>query len=258
MKRIYKILLLIPLLYIVVMPFWFRHTSGSTACGELNIIITDSSDYRFVNEQQIRDRIYSGSVRFAGIPVADVKLEELENHIGSIHELNRTEAYITIDGSLHIEVSQRRPVLRVQSSSGSEYYIDDEGYVMKKRGLYPPRVHIAGGKIDIREGYISGSRIGDPGMPSILNDLFDLVVYLRNNQLWSALIDQIEIDNSGDIILIPRTGGHKIVIGDSENLDRKMNTLDAFYKQVLPAAGWDTYSLINLKYEGQLIARKKK
>ncbi|MFO7574028.1 MAG: hypothetical protein R6W67_02590 [Bacteroidales bacterium] len=257
MKRIFKILLLIPILYIVVMPFWFRHTSGNVACGELNIIISDSSEYRFVSEQQIRDRLYDGPNRFAGIPATEIKLEEIENHIASINELRRTEAYITIDGKLHIEVGQRKPVLRVHSSSGSEYYIDEEGYILKKRGLYPPRVHIASGRIDIKEGYIAGSRVGDPGMPVVLTDLFELVLYLKKSQLWSAIIDQIEVATGGDIVLIPRTGGHRVVLGDLGNLTVKMNALEEFYRHVLPATGWDAYSVINLKYEDQLIAKKR-
>jgi cell division protein FtsQ len=257
-KRILKILLLIPILYIVVMPFWFRHTSGSVACGELNIIISDSNEYRFVSEHQIRDRLYGGPDRFAGIPAAEIKLDAIENRIAAINELRRTEAYITIDGTLHIEVAQRKPLLRVQSSSGSEYYIDEEGYILKKRGLYPPRVHIAGGRIDIKEGYIAGSRVGDPGMPTVLGDLFDLVVFLKKSQLWSAMIDQIEVAPGGDIILIPRAGSHRIVLGDPGNLQLKMNALEAFYRQVLPVTGWDAYSVINLKYEDQLIAKRRK
>lgn len=258
MKRILKILLLIPVLYIVVMPFWFRHTSGNIACGGLNVIVLDSSRYRFVSEQQIRDRVYSGPFKFAGIPVSDIRLDEIESRVASISELRRTEAYITIDGTLHIEVVQRRPVLRILSTTGSEYYIDEEGYILRKRGLYPPRVHVAGGRIDIREGYTSGSRVGDPGMPAVLKELFDLVIYLRSSQLWSAMIDQIEVAPGGDIILIPRAGGHRVVLGDLYNLGVKMNALETFYRQVLPVTGWDAYSNINLKYEGQLIAKKRR
>jgi cell division protein FtsQ len=255
--RIYKILLLIPILYIVVMPFWFRHTSGSVTCGELNIIITDSNDYKFVSEQQIRDKIYDGPNRFAGITASEIKLDEIENHIASINELRRTEAYLTIDGRVHIEVGQKKPVLRIHSTSGSEYYIDEEGYILRKRGLYPPRVHIAGGKIDIKEGYIAGSRVGDPGLPVVLEKLFELAVYLKKNQLWHAMIDQIEVAEGGDIILIPRAGGHRVVLGDTGNLAVKMNALEEFYRQVLPVTGWDAYSVINLKYENQLIAKRR-
>lgn len=258
MKRILKILLLIPILYIVVMPFWFRHTSGSVACGGLNIIITDSSEYRFVSEQQIRERLYSSPLKFAGIPMSDIRLDEIESRVASINELRRTEAYFTIDGTLHIEVGQRKPVLRILSATGSEYYIDEEGFILRKRGLYPPRIHVAMGRIDIREGYISGSRIGDQGIPSVLQDLYELVIWLRKSQLWSAMIDHIEVSGGGAITLIPRTGGHRIFLGDISNLETKMNTLEAFYRQVLPVTGWDTYSAIDLRYEGQLIAKKRK
>ena len=71
-------------------------------------------------------------------------------------------------------------------------------------------------------------------------------------------IDQIEVAPGGDIILIPRAGGHRVVLGDLYNLGVKMNALETFYRQVLPVTGWDAYSNINLKYEGQLIAKKRR
>jgi len=257
MKRLLKILLLVPVIYTVAIPFWFSHSSGLVSCAGLNVIISDSSDYRFVTHGEIVARVNSGKVRYAGVPLNDINLEDIEKRVATISELRKTEAYFTIDGRLNVEVDQRRPVLRVVSSAGLEYYVDNDGYVIRKRGLYAPRLHIATGRIDISEGYISGLKVGDKGLPGILTDLFNLTGFLRSDNLWSAMIDQIEVRNGGDIILIPRTGGHRIILGDVSDLEEKFSTLGEFYRQAMPEAGWDRYSTINLKYKGQIVCKVK-
>lgn len=257
MKRLIKIVLLIPVLYTVAMPFWFSHSAGQATCGGLKIIVRDSADYRFVTSGEIRSRINSGKIRYSGVPVDEIDLKEIETRVSTISELRKTEAYFTLDGMLNVEVDQRRPVLRVMSSSGLEYYVDNDGYIIRKRGLYSPRIHIASGRIDIKEGYVSGSKVGDAGVPGVLTDLFTLTGYLRDNQLWSAMIDQIEVRGNGDLVLIPRTGGHRVIFGDISDMEEKFTALGEFYRQVMPETGWDRYSSISLKYRGQVVCRRK-
>jgi cell division protein FtsQ len=257
MRRLLKIAMLIPVLYLVAMPFYFRHTTGLRACGGLNIIVADSADYRFVSSSEIRKRVVDGPHKYAGVPMRDISLEEIEKRVSLISELRTTEAYLTSDGTMHIRVDQRNPVIRVASSSGVEYYIDEEGFIMRKRGLYPPRVHIASGRIDIKESTVINRRIGDTDVPRVMKDLYDLVSYLRQSHFWSAIIDQVEVGANGDLVLIPRTAGHRIVLGDLADLDIRFSALEAFYKNVLPESGWDKYREINLKYSGQIICKKR-
>lgn len=257
MRRVLKIAMMIPVLYLLAMPFYFRHTTGLRACGGLNIIVADSADYRFVSSVEIRNKVVDGPHKYAGVPMRDISLEEIEKRVSSISELRTTEAYLTSDGTMHIRVDQRNPVLRVSSSSGAEYYIDDEGYIIRKRGLYPPRVHVASGRIDIRDGSVVNRRVGDKEVPQVMEELFDLVVFLRQNPFWSAIIDQVEVGSGGDLVLIPRTAGHRIVLGDITELDAKFSALESLYKNVLPETGWDKYREINLKYSGQIVCKRR-
>ncbi len=257
MKKFLRILLLIPVFYIIVTPFQLSHRLGNSACAGLTVTVRDSSDYHFVTGREIKRMVNNGKAKYSGVPMKEVQMLEIESMIAAIPELRITEAYQTIDGILHIEVDQRNPVVRFSTTSGTEYYVDEEGYIIRKRGLNPPRVHMARAGFDIRNDQQLGNRIGQDFEHKALSDLYDLVQYIRKDQLLSALIDQIEIDRRGEIDLITRTGGHRVIFGDISDMEMKFKTLVEFYRQIPEETGWNRYRSISLKYSGQVVCKKR-
>lgn len=249
--------MLIPVFYIVATPFQLSHRMGLSACAGLNVNVRDSSDYHFVTSREIKRIVNNGKAKYAGVPMKEVPLLDIESMIAEIPELRITEAYLTVDGMLHIDVDQRNPVVRFSTLSGTEYYIDEEGYIIRKRGLNPPRVHMARAGFDIRDSQQLGNRIGEDFESNALSNLYNLVRYIRNDQLLSALIDQIEVYRSGEIDLITRTGGHRVIFGDISDMEMKFRTLEEFYKQVPGEAGWNRYRSISLKYSGQVVCKRR-
>jgi len=75
------------------------------------------------------------------------------------------------------------------------------------------------------------------------------------------LIGQIHLKHNGDFFLIPQVGGQKIVFGtafsDLEG-EEKFRKLKVFYKEAIPYEGWNTYEEISLKYNKQIVCKKKK
>ena len=92
---------------------------------------------------------------------------------------------------------------------------------------------------------------------TILRDIYYLVDYVRDDDFWSAQIDQIYVDKDNEIDLIPRAGNHLIHIGTAENFEGKLKNLRAFYEKVLPVTGWNKYSLINLEFRDQIVCKRR-
>jgi cell division protein FtsQ len=90
----------------------------------------------------------------------------------------------------------------------------------------------------------------------VLKDIFPMINYIRNDSFWNAQIDQIWVDRDGEIDLIPRAGHHIVHLGTTENFMEKLDNLEAFYTEILPVAGWNTYKRINLEYKGQIVCNK--
>ncbi len=257
MKKLLKILIIIPLLYLLIVPVFMSDSSGSVRCGGVSIDLRDSSEYHFITKRNLINIVHS-SGKILGRPVKEIPLTEIEAKIKQMRELKDAEVYVSVDGTIHVYADQRDPVMRVMPDGGGDFFVDEDGVLVKKRNLYNPRLHVVGGNITISQRMLDGVSIFDTSIKqTILRDIYDLVDYIDGDDFWSAQIDQIYVDGNNEIILIPRVGNHQIRIGTTENLDAKLRNLEAFYEKVLPEVGWNKYSLINLEYKDQIVCKKR-
>lgn len=256
-KIIKKILIIIPALYLIIMPAFLAHISDSVLCGGINISIDDSSDYQFVSKRGISNLIAQNNTKVLGKAIKDLSISEIENRIAQLRELKEAEVYTTIDGILHVSVDQRNPVMRV-IADGGDFFIDEEGVVIRRKGLYNPRLHIIGGNINITSAMLNGVSVLDTSIKNtILKDVFHLINYINSDNFWSAQIDQIYVDNDDEFDLYPRLGNNIVHLGTIEDLEGKLRNLETFYKDVLPEVGWNKYELINLEFKDQIVCRKR-
>jgi cell division protein FtsQ len=258
MKKFLNILLIIPVIYVLVIPGYIAISTSSKPCGGINIIIKDSSDYHFVTKRQLLNIVYENSERISGMPVKDLLVSEIEGRLNKLRELKVAEVYVTIDGILNVFVDQRNPVMRVMANDGGDYFVDEDGVVVRRRNLYTPRLHIVGGNINISSAMLNGVSVLDTSIKnSILKDIFNIVNFINDDSFWSAQIDQIFVDNNDEIDFIPRAGNQQIHLGTAENLEGKLRNLEAFYEKVLPEVGWNKYSLINLEFKDQIVCKRR-
>jgi len=258
MRKLAKILFIIPLLYLFVMPVFFASSTNSKPCGGVVIDISDSSEYHFVTKRQLYNLAYGNSTRIAGKPVKEVSVSAIESRINVLRELKKAEVYISIDGVVHVYVEQRTPVMRVMPGDGGDFFVDEDGIVVRRRNLYNPRLHIVEGNVNISSAMLNGVSILDTSIKrSILKDIYPLVNYLNDDSFWSAQIDQIYVDGNDEIDLIPRAGNQIIHLGSAENYEGKLRNLEAFYDKVLPEVGWNKYSVINLEFKDQIVCKRR-
>jgi len=258
MRKILKILFIIPLLYLIIIPVFLAASANSRNCGGIIIDINDSSDYHFVTKRQLLNLAYGNSTRIAGKPVKEVSVSAIENRINVLRELKKAEVYISIDGMVHVYVEQRTPVMRVMPGDGGDFFVDEEGVVVRRRNLYNPRLHIVEGNVNITSAMLNGVSVLDTAIRhSILKDIYALVNYINDDNFWSAQIDQIYVDGNDEIDLIPRTGNQVVHLGSTDNFKGKLRNLEAFYDKVLPEVGWNKYSVINLEFKDQIVCKRR-
>lgn len=253
-----RILLVIPLAYLVVMPGLFFKKHGTQVCKDVVITIADSGKYHFVTTRDIRNTILRSNSDLIGKPYRDVSIDEIERSLSKYRELRISEVYMDIDGILHVFVDQRVPVMRVMPAGGGDFFVDNEGVVMRRRNLYTPRLHLVGGNVKITQEMLGGISVLDTSVNnSVLKDIFHLVRYINGNNFWSAQIDQIYVDRHEEIDLIPRVGNHVIHLGKVSGYEEKFKNLQVFYEKVLPEVGWNKYSVINLAFRDQVVCTRR-
>jgi len=258
MKRLLKIASFIIVLYLIIIPIYVSCSFGSKPCRGIEIDLKDSSDYHLVTKRQLLNLAHGNSGRLLGKKVKDISVADVEGRVNGLRELKVAEAYMTIDGILHVYADQRTPVMRVIPDNGGDFFIDEEGVVVRKRNLYTPRLHVVGGNINISSSMLEGVSVLDTSIKhTVLKDIYHFVEYINDDDFWSAQIDQIYVDNNDEIDLIPRVGNQRVHLGSTDDFRSKLRKLEAFYDKVLPEVGWNKYSVIDLEYKDQIVCKKR-
>ena len=90
--------------------------------------------------------------------------------------------------------------------------------------------------------------------------LLTFVETVEKDDFWRSEVVQIAAHTtpSGalEVELVPRSGGHTILFGRLEEVDRKFDKLLRFYRSGLSTIGWDTYRTIDIRYDDQVVCKK--
>ena len=229
---------------------------------ELDIVIKDTLGHGFINRQDVRTMVEEKLGPVEGKAISSINIAMLEKTINTNPFINTAEVFSTIDGKINIEVKQRVPVLRIINMKDESFYIDDQGIFMPLCDKYTASVPVANGFIfdtesERRVTLYDGEKRDTSLRISRIDELFHVGDYIFHHDFWNAQIEQIYVNEKGEIELIPRVGNHTIILGDAGNLDRKFNNLLLLYKEGLNKTGWNKYSTINLKYDNQVVCTKK-
>lgn len=92
---------------------------------------------------------------------------------------------------------------------------------------------------------------------------FDAMVAMIRHIISDSFLnaDITQIVATGDkrrslqLAIVPRVANVTVDLGTTENLERKLATLRRFYDKGLSRIGWDKYSQISLRYDGQVVCR---
>lgn len=256
--RVLKKIWWIPLLiYMIIAPSFISERIISENCKKVEIIIKDSLTNGFVTSGKIFSLVHNENQAILGKSVSEIDIQKIEADLRSIRELNSVEVYKTIDGVLHVDADQRDPMVRILTSYGNSYYIDDSGEIIPHKSSYTPRVIVVSGNIEVPDNIISSGNINAMDEDSDLRSIINLVTALNSSELWSSQVEQVWITEKGNVELVPRVGNQIIKFGKSRDFEQRLRNLEAFYENTIDEVGWNKYREINLMYDGQIVCKKR-
>ncbi len=236
-------------------------SQNDVVCQQIEIAIDRSNGNFFIEEEDIYAMVYHEMDTVVGRPIAKIDANHLEHKLNNHSAVQNTEVYKTIDGKLVIDVQQRTPIIRIFNIDGESYYIDSTGKAMPPSPSYTSRVLIASGNIKHSFADIVSYELNhlqdSLASTTLLDDLFSFAEFIRKDRFWNAQIEQLYVNKDSEIELIPRVGNHRIVFGDAASIRQKFEKLKVFYFKGLSKTGWNEYSVVNLKYEGQVVCTKR-
>ncbi len=222
-------------------------------CNRLEIHFRDS--LKFVSEQDIRDYLDSRYGHYIGQRLDSIRLGGIEKLLESRGAVLRSEAWTTSDGTLHVSISQRAPVMRFQSGDRG-FYIDRDGYVFPLHRSYTAPVRTVYGSIpvDIPDGY--KGEAPTPQEREWLASMLEMNSLIESSRKWRALTDSIAVRPDGDIVLKMSRGDELFILGQPRSLKEKFAGIEKYYDYIAPSKETGHYKTVNLKYRRQIICRQ--
>lgn len=226
--------------YLIIVLTFATTKLGEIKCKDLQVVVDNTGGNAFIDEDEVAEVIKRGYGNIINANIVTIDKDSMEQVLIQNPVIKSAQVYYSLDGNFHVEITQRKPVLRVMSGGG--YYVDEDGKVMPLSGKYSARVVVATGNVSKKFA---------------CNGLYPFVMKLRDDEFWDALIEQIVVKDQEEVSLIPKVGNFRIVIGSLERVDQKMENLRLFLQKGIALRGWNVYKEINLKFENQIVCVKR-
>lgn len=242
LKKLFIFLFLVLIsVYLVIAMTAFNAKPDDVACEGMELVINDSIDYGFISKREVLRILNNKKLSPIGKKMGDINTRQLEDELRKHSLIGNAECYRTSSNRIGIEITQRLPILRVMAANGENYYIDDKAQTMP--------IPNSAANVAIVTGYVDKN--------FACKELYEFGMFLQNNPLWKAQIQQINVTPAKELELVPRVGDHIIFLGKPGNYKNKFERLKTFYKKGLNEIGWNKYSRISLEFNNQIICTKK-
>ena len=224
-------------------------------CTGIEVVIADSLRNSFVTRADVLDCLKKEYGECTGRALDSIDLVKIEKAVDARSAVRKSEAYLTKDGILHIDVTQREPMVRFQKKEGG-FYADEEGFLFPLQSTYTAHVPVIDGAIPLHVDSGYKGRPEDEKEREWTDRITGLVRYMNSSGIWARDIVQITVLPGGDLVLIPREGKEKFLFGQPKKIEEKFRKMEKYYTGIVPEKGRDFYSTVNLKYDRQIICRK--
>ncbi len=225
-------------------------------CRSISVRLLDSAENKFVTKAEVVNIIEGFAGEVIGRKSSEINIANIEKLLDKRSAINKSQVSISRDGVLAVDITQRKPLLRIQTENGG-FYVDRTEYIFPLVSSFTSYVPIVSGYIPLElNAEFKGKALDDK--KNWIGQITEFGIFLEENPFWNAMIEQIYIDKNGDVILSPKVGSYKIVFGDLKDIESKFNRLLAFYKNIAPHEGWDKYTTVNLKFKNQIVCKVDK
>ena len=214
----------------------------------VKISITNPAAANFLNASYIQRILHTQfGDDIANQSVNGETISKVERFLNKNSWIQNAEAFIDVNNNLQVEVEQKKPFIRVFEQNGASYYLD--------RTLHP---------IPLSESYtpvlMAVTNVPSAAYATKLNTFKSIAFiadYIEADTFWNAQTQMIVVRDTNDFAILTALGKQLIILGDTSNLNNKLSNVFLFYRKLLKKIGWNLYTTIDARFDGQLIAKPK-
>ncbi len=223
-------------------------------CKGVRIEILDSAENSFVSVADVRKFIDRSYGKIIGEPLDSLDLVKIEHIVDSRSAVRKSQAFVTRDSILRINVTQRKPIVRFQRQDGG-FYADEDGYIFPLQSSYASHVQVIDGSIPLAANSGYKGAIEDKTEKEWFGRMMDIVNFIEKSSTWQDKIVQISVADDGELTLVPREGKERFLFGQPVEIQKKFKKMEMYYTHIVPRKGAGTYSSVDVRFDGQVVCR---
>ena len=220
-------------------------------CGDVVIEISGVSNNFFIDKADVLAIIKNfvgGHPK--GRALSTFNLAAIEKNLEKDVWVKNAELYFDNNEVLRVTIDEREPVARVFVLDGNSFYIDSSLKVLPLSEKFSAR-------LPVFTGFSNNATFLSKADSSMLVSIKEISMALQADSFLMAMIEQVDITPQRNFEMIPKIGNQLIFFGNAEDVEEKCKKLRLFYKTVITKAGWSKYSVINLAFKNQVVAKIK-
>jgi cell division protein FtsQ len=215
---------------------------------EVNIFGIET-DEKFVDENDVLQTIETVCGQNpVGKATGAFNLRKIEAELQKSAWVKSAQLFFDNASVLKVKIYEREPVARIFTTAGSTYYIDTALKMLPLSDKFSAR-------LPLFTGFPSDGIVLSAADSSLLKEVRDISLALQKDSFCMAMIEQVDINAQRNFEMIPKVGNQLIVFGNAEDAGTKFDKLKLFYKNILIKTGWSKYSVINVQYKNQVVAK---
>ena len=209
-------------------------------CAGLRYDIEDADARLYLTENELTALLQANDLYPVGRKLNIISLHRIEKAIAHHPMIRTAECFLTPRHEVVIRLTQRRPILRVQTPVDT-YFIDSDRRVMPARSSVRDEVLIATGTV---------------GVQIASGPLADFAEWLEEEPYWQERVHHVMVVSPKIVYLYLRdTTQQRFVMGDLRHYDKKLNKLRVFFLNSTPDIKEKNYTELDVRFHGQVIGR---
>ena len=218
--------------------FAFAEKRNSTRIlSEVNLHFTNSENL-YLTEEAVNKLLIQNEVQVKSIGKEALDLNRVEALLEAHEMVENAEVFLTVDGKLGAQITQRKPLARVLASA--PFYLDRQGLKMPLSEFYSARVPLVTGVNDEQ-----------------LQEVYPLMEFITNDEFLTRHVTGINRLKNGKYEIYLRQLDFVLMFGEVKDIELKFKNFKAFYQKALKDKKLDAYQKVDLQFGDQVVCTKK-
>ncbi|UOF94520.1 MAG: hypothetical protein IR527_00720 [Bacteroides sp.] len=157
--------------------------------------------------------------------------------------------YFDVYNNLYVKIYMKNILIKIENIYKKSFFIDFNGY--KIDNVHNDNLHTIVNAYGFITEYANDKSCKIKS--EIVIDIYKISLYIKNSSFWVKHIKHIYVNKNIEIELTTYINNHIFLIGNSNDINEKMDKIILFYQKIINRIDSYKYLVINLKYKNQII-----